>query len=462
MTYYSEKLSNELFCPIDKINNVIVIFSKKYSELKKKQMDKENNENRYSYLKTYPPTKIYHDLKNGNFENHLQEDNFVRKSEKYWILLKDLPEIMFVIMKKLPLFLFDKTNTNLIQETTSVYLDSDDLISYHNRINKIEGAKLIRLRWYGDIKNSENIFIEQKVHHEGWTVENSTKERVSVDKNKIDDIFKNANCDTYDNDLVKEIKNTINNLSLKPYLITQYLRFAFQDENNDFIRISIDTNLRMIKKNGNVCDWNHYESVTSSNDIHFFPYAVMEIKLRDPFIDNKPIWLKELLNMKELIPSENFSKYQHGCSLLHYDKIKIIPCWIKNSDVFMYKGEVVESVNQIQRISATIEETEKTIPKIRLDPRMILSNEQNLFRWLSFVLIFYKLLVKKSFFHNLIVLSGSFVSLFCGFYLYITRLKKLETGQIDDFKDKYCLYGIGVYIAILLLNQSISLFMSLL
>lgn len=65
----------------------------------------------------------------------------------------------------------------------SVYLDNEELDSYRTRLERREGANLVRIRWYGDLWQGSGqgtggvVFVERKTHHESWTQDKSTKER---------------------------------------------------------------------------------------------------------------------------------------------------------------------------------------------------------------------------------------------------------------------------------------------
>ena len=78
------------------------------------------------------------------------------------------------------------------QLLSSVYFDSADAVSYQERIRREEGARLVRFRWYGELlggglkgrlrvrnnqEDDKEIYIERKIHHEGWGGAKSAKER---------------------------------------------------------------------------------------------------------------------------------------------------------------------------------------------------------------------------------------------------------------------------------------------
>jgi len=67
---------------------------------------------------------------------------------------------------------------------TSIYFDNEDLDLYLGRLEKTEGAQAIRLRWYGDVINSQ-IFVERKTHREDWTGEKSVKARFPIKEDKV-------------------------------------------------------------------------------------------------------------------------------------------------------------------------------------------------------------------------------------------------------------------------------------
>ena len=62
----------------------------------------------------------------------------------------------------------------------SVYFDTTSgLELYHARLQKREGSRAVRVRWYGNEAPS-SVFVEQKTHHDDWTGEPSVKERFAL------------------------------------------------------------------------------------------------------------------------------------------------------------------------------------------------------------------------------------------------------------------------------------------
>ena len=54
---------------------------------------------------------------------------------------------------------------------------------YRDRQAKDTGARIVRLRTYD--ANAQRVFVEHKVHHERWTVEQSSKDRFTIDEQQI-------------------------------------------------------------------------------------------------------------------------------------------------------------------------------------------------------------------------------------------------------------------------------------
>jgi SPX domain protein involved in polyphosphate accumulation len=110
---------------------------------------------------------------------------FVRSTKKYWVKEEAVSQVKYTVLQHLPVFRFDETKfTGDCQLINSVYLDNCSCELYHGRLDKRPGAQAIRLRWYGSGR-PETVFVERKVHQEGWTGESSSKERFRLPEEKV-------------------------------------------------------------------------------------------------------------------------------------------------------------------------------------------------------------------------------------------------------------------------------------
>eukprot|EP00923_Selenidium_pygospionis_P038101 GHVN01066592.1.p1 GENE.GHVN01066592.1~~GHVN01066592.1.p1 ORF type:complete len:181 (+),score=12.58 GHVN01066592.1:818-1360(+) len=144
-------------------------------------------------------------------------DSFIRSTTKYWVKPAFVTRVKAAIIKHVPYLIFGSSSSGLesllnpfnvefsaapsrntkahvseSQMVTSVYFDNDECYSYRRRIAKLEGATLIRFRWYGDNlgEKDKEIFIERKTHHEGWSGEPSAKERFSIPQRRVAELMR--------------------------------------------------------------------------------------------------------------------------------------------------------------------------------------------------------------------------------------------------------------------------------
>jgi uncharacterized membrane protein YidH (DUF202 family) len=247
------------------------------------------------------------------------------------------------------------------QLVNSVYLDNTSMELYHGRLDKTPGAIALRMRWYGT-GTPEIVFVERKTHRESWCGEVSVKERFIVKEDQVQSIIsgkfdmdkelnrlknKGKSDEAINNwlELATEITQAIDSKVLTPTIRTQYMRTAFQIPNDATVRISLDTNLCMIKEgtdeviNGE--RWYRDPKVTVPlNEITRFPHAVLEVKLQLEGDGKTPDWVEELIDSGMLHVVHKFSKFIHGCAVLLPDEVSAVPYWIDDPTL---KHSIVQS-----------------------------------------------------------------------------------------------------------------------
>jgi SPX domain protein involved in polyphosphate accumulation len=149
---------------------------------------------------------------------------------------------------------------------TSIYYDNPETWDlYEGRLKKTEGAEAIRLRWYGGM-DTEQIFVERKTHREDWTGEKSVKARFGIKEKNVNaymkgevlpaTIFEKARKDgkklakdiDTDERLAKEVQYSVIKKGYKPVCRSFYNRTAFQLPADARVRISLDTELTMVRE----------------------------------------------------------------------------------------------------------------------------------------------------------------------------------------------------------------------
>ncbi|KAJ3983340.1 SPX-domain-containing protein [Lentinula detonsa] len=296
---------------------------------------------------------------------------FVRQTTKYWVHPDNLIALKLAILRYLPVLVFnsDKDFEQKDSAITSIYFDNEDLELYLGRLEKTEGAEAIRLRWYGDTA-VKTIFVERKTHREDWTGEKSVKARFPIKEHLVNAFLRGEYLVDEDfQQLVKKGKKTqqevdgmiqlanevqyaILTKKLVPVMRTFYNRTAFQLPGDARVRISLDTELSMIREDnwdGRIRSGNNWRRTDIGIDWPFeqlppddkdlFQYGVLEVKLQTQLGQEPPQWVTDLVqsHLVEAVPK--FSKFIHGCSTLLPNRVDLVPFWLPQMDTDILKPD---------------------------------------------------------------------------------------------------------------------------
>ncbi|KAI0394849.1 SPX-domain-containing protein [Xylariaceae sp. FL0594] len=298
------------------------------------------------------------------------QGSFVRQTTKYWVHPDNVTELKLIILKHLPVLVFNASKEFEPADSaiTSIYYDNPDRWDlYEGRLKKTEGAEAIRLRWYGGMQN-DTIFVERKTHREDWTGEKSVKARFSMKEKNVNAymrgdllpaaLFEKARKDrkksekaiAEDESLAREVQYSVLKNGYRPVCRSFYNRTAFQLPADARVRISLDTELTMIrednldgvKRSGD--NWRRMDigidwpfSQLPPKDIVRFPYAVLEVKLQTQHGQEPPEWVRQLISSHLVEAVPKFSKFIHGTASLFPDRINLLPYWMPQMDVDIRK-----------------------------------------------------------------------------------------------------------------------------
>jgi SPX domain protein involved in polyphosphate accumulation len=296
--------------------------------------------------------------------------NFIRQTTKYWVHPDNVTELKLIILKHLPVLVFNANKDFDPEDSaiTSIYYDNPETWDlYEGRLKKTEGAEAIRLRWYGGMK-TETIFVERKTHREDWTGEKSVKARFATKEKNINAymrgellpaaIFEKARKEgkksekaiAEDERLASEIQYSVLKKGYKPVCRSFYNRTAFQLPADARVRISLDTELTMIREDNldgrtrSGDNWRRMDigidypfSQLPPEDIVRFPYAVLEVKLQTQAGQEPPEWVRQLISSHLVEAVPKFSKFIHGTACLFPDRINLLPFWMPQMDVDIRK-----------------------------------------------------------------------------------------------------------------------------
>ena len=134
-------------------------------------------------------------------------------------------------------------------------------------------------------------------------------------------------------DLATEVKQAISSKQLIPTLRTQYMRTAFQIPFDATVRISLDTNLCMIKERVEEVEkgkrwYRDPHADIPLQQITRFPHAILEVKLQLENEEMTPSWVAELIQSGMLSEVHKFSKFIHGSAVLLTEDVQQAPYWV--------------------------------------------------------------------------------------------------------------------------------------
>jgi len=455
-----------------------------------KKHDKNSNYKLYPAWKwkiRYNPTfKLYPALKKIS-ELHKSQDceavvsnisntSFKRTSIKFWIEHKNILPVICNILPNLPIHLWDEDiNEHIYQMTSSVYLDNNQLECYDKRINKDENSKLIRIRWYGE--DMENVFVERKVHHDSWVLIDSSKDRFQIHSRNILPYLRGNLM--INRPLEKEIQTIVNEKKLYPKIRTVYKRIAFQLNHTNKLRISLDVNLKLIREKTNHMEWFTEEDNLLDDDVYRFPYAILEVKLVDDYIETPPKWVADLMNSTLVIPQHKFSKYIHSIYHFFGNRCEKIPYWIENNkERFNLSWENTNSIVINERSNSEIEDVNNNtntrsclsswncmrrpktqVNSIKIEPKTFFSNERTYLQWFNAAVFVASggltiMSLSESKTAGTLLVLVAILIIFYSSFIYYKRNDALINHRADGYND---LYGPLVLSMIMIISFIISL-----
>ncbi|MEG8946485.1 polyphosphate polymerase domain-containing protein [Rosettibacter firmus] len=195
-------------------------------------------------------------------------------------------------------------STNKVYTVRSIYLDTPDLTSYHEKLSGLKIRNKFRIRGYNEFNEDVNVFLEIKRKNENYISKNRFPIRFSDVKEFLisQDLSKIVNHSIEYEDRIKAAKNFIfyyigNNL--QPVVNVIYEREAFECKFGSGLRVTFDMNLRCFLTND-------IENLFSNQktELIFNNYFILEIKLYKAL----PSWLRVVIN-KYNLKKEAISKY---------------------------------------------------------------------------------------------------------------------------------------------------------
>ncbi|KAG4099204.1 hypothetical protein H8356DRAFT_1668621 [Neocallimastix lanati (nom. inval.)] len=335
-------------------------------------------------------------FKNAKTNNNTGTEHFVRSTSKYWVHENNITAVKCSILKHLPVNIYNSKSENFNPGITSIYFDNDNFDLYVGRLKLLKGAEAFRIRWYGAVDDSDIVYMERKINQGAKISESSHKERFALEEKYVNDYLsgkysfeekinnyreKGLRTEKQLEELERfstEYQNAVINKGLKPVLRTFYNRIAFQYPDHARIRISLDTDLCMIREDNfgrprSKENWRREDVKTDypfdylpDEDITRFPFGILEIKLQTQYGVKAPQWIEDLINSHLVEQVPKFSKFVHGVSVLNKDRVPLLPYWLPELDILekkekekMINGKKNKNLNGNISLNVSIERKKK-------------------------------------------------------------------------------------------------------
>ncbi|KAL4796151.1 VTC domain-containing protein [Aspergillus venezuelensis] len=291
-------------------------------------------------------------------------------SFKFWIHSDNLLEVKTLILRKLPVLIYNPKSSKELEShandptITSLYFDNPSFDLYTQKVARSPEAGSLRLRWTGNLREKPPVYLEKKI----VTSDNLSKEvkvqlkqkhikefldgeyRLEKQVHRMEDMGNGEveHAESLKRD-VEELQSFIKEHNLQPMLRANYTRTAFQIPGDDRIRISLDTNLALIREDSldseRPCrdenEWHRKDiddtemeypfSPIRTGEISRFPHGLLEIKLRGSAAHNSE-WVKDLMVSHLVKEAPRFSKFAHGIAQLFEDHVNSFPFWLSELD----------------------------------------------------------------------------------------------------------------------------------
>lgn len=291
----------------------------------------------------------------------------VYSSYKFWVHADNVLETKTHILRRLPVLIYNPGSTSKEDvrslpddpTITSLYFDNPQFDLYNQKVARASEAGSLRLRWTGQLQDKPPIFLEKKIVAEDDSsreVKVQLKEKhikefldgeYHLDKkvHRMEDMNNGESAEAESlKQNVGELQAFIKEHNLQPMLRANYTRTAFQIPGDNRIRISLDTNLALIREDSldqeRPCrdpnEWHRTDlddsaasypfNAVRTGEIVRFPHALLEIKLRGKAHDSE--WVNDLMSSHLVKEAPRFSKFVHGIAQLFEDHVNSFPFWL--------------------------------------------------------------------------------------------------------------------------------------
>ncbi|KAH6621350.1 VTC domain-containing protein [Chaetomium sp. MPI-SDFR-AT-0129] len=299
-------------------------------------------------------------------------------AHKFWVHPDNLLEVKTYILRRLPSLVYSEQTAKEADgqqdpTITSLYFDNPKFDLYLKKVERETEASSLRLRWYGQLSARADVVLEQKIIHDNGR---SEERRFDIKEKyikpyldgeyKMEKTVQKMERQGRAPEAVEEFRTTADAIQefvrthgLEPVVRANYRRTAFQKPGDDRVRISIDTDIAFIREDTldhtrpcrDPSQWHRADidngdiaypfRTINQSEVSRFPYAVLEIKLKEDARGKRPAWIQDLIGSHLVHPCPRFSKFVHGTASLFEDYVNRLPFWLSDLDTDIRKDPQV-------------------------------------------------------------------------------------------------------------------------
>lgn len=305
--------------------------------------------------------------------------------QSVWVHPDNLLEVKIRILRQLPVLVYNPQSSKVVEgmnsdpTITSLYFDNSKFSLYGQKVDRAPDASSLRLRWYGQLSQQPDITFEKKSIKDD---DKSEEKKFPIKEKYVQSFIKGEyqmektsqkmrerhiqTVETIEHfeETVEDIQAFIKEYDLQPLLRANYTRTAFQIPGDDRVRISLDTNLALIREDAldtehpcrNPQDWHRSDIDNADMEYPFtsipkaeivrFPFAQLEIKLRETSRQGANAWVSDLMNSHLVKEAPRFSKFVHGTAQLFEDYVNSFPFWLSELDSDIRKDPEIAFVEE--------------------------------------------------------------------------------------------------------------------
>lgn len=243
--------------------------------------------------------------------------------QQYLVLPQHLIPVILLLSQNLP----TKTGANMPSSAslmTTFYLDNENFDAYHFLLGSMDPN-----RTYGSsITLSANNFQSDsiKVSLSSYYRENQIiSDEFHINVQDLPQMLRGQPIHVTPLSSVStcsQIQTFLRQKSYSPHIKVTYTQIEFQSVQHDHIRIVLkfNHNLYHITTAPNYYDWVHDPSRYNSQDTLSFPWGILEIRLKEPFISTPPAFIEKLVQSEYIFQpylgindqQQLFSIYSYG------------------------------------------------------------------------------------------------------------------------------------------------------